>query len=59
MKLFILVAGLFTLGVSAEAQTYDLVIRHGQIIDGTGKPAYLADIAINHFKGFVFCLVKP
>ncbi len=48
MKLFILVAGLFTLGVSAEAQTYDLVIRHGQIIDGTGKPAYLADIAIIH-----------
>jgi len=27
--------------------TYDLVIRNGRVVDGTGKPAYEADIAIN------------
>ncbi|MBZ5593135.1 MAG: D-aminoacylase [Acidobacteriia bacterium] len=28
------------------AQNYDLVMRHGHIIDGTGSPWYAADIAI-------------
>ena len=28
------------------AQTFDLVIRHGQIIDGTGSPWYSADLGI-------------
>jgi dihydroorotase/N-acyl-D-amino-acid deacylase len=31
---------------SASAQQYDLVIRNGHIIDGTGSPWYGADIAI-------------
>ncbi len=26
--------------------TYDVLIRHGHILDGTGKPSYVADIAI-------------
>ena len=30
----------------AHAQTYDLVIRHGRIVDGTGNPAYFADVAV-------------
>src|ERR1700681_3486347 len=30
----------------AHAQPYDIVIRNGRIIDGTGSPWYLGDIAI-------------
>jgi N-acyl-D-amino-acid deacylase len=26
---------------------YDLVIRHGRIVDGTGNPAYFADVAVS------------
>ncbi len=28
------------------AQEYDVVIRHGRIVDGTGNPAYFADLAV-------------
>lgn len=31
---------------SLSAQTYDLVIRHGRVVDGTGNPAFFADVAI-------------
>jgi N-acyl-D-amino-acid deacylase len=31
---------------SALAQEFDLVIRGGRLIDGTGKPAYAGDIAV-------------
>jgi len=31
---------------AAPVPTYDIVIRHGQVIDGTGSPGYAADIAI-------------
>lgn len=30
--------------------TYDLIIRGGKLIDGTGKPGYLADLAIKSGK---------
>jgi N-acyl-D-amino-acid deacylase len=36
----------FCLSIAAFAQQYDLVIRHGHIIDGTGSPWYGADIGI-------------
>lgn len=29
---------------------YDLIIKGGSVIDGTGKPAYIADVAINDGK---------
>ncbi|WP_424681407.1 N-acyl-D-amino-acid deacylase family protein [Frateuria sp. YIM B11624] len=39
--------GLLGLGArAASAPSYDIVIRHGQVIDGTGAPGYRADIAI-------------
>jgi N-acyl-D-amino-acid deacylase len=31
---------------AAQATTYDLVLRNGRIVDGTGSPWYRADIAI-------------
>src|SRR5579884_3286402 len=31
-----------------QAQTYDLIIRHGRVIDGTGNPAFFADIAVTN-----------
>jgi N-acyl-D-amino-acid deacylase len=34
------------LALSASAQPYDLVIRNGHIIDGTGSPWYSGDVAI-------------
>src|ERR1700722_19630255 len=37
---------LLLLPLSVFAQNYDLVIRNGHIIDGTGSPWYAADIAI-------------
>ncbi len=30
----------------AQQQTYDLVIRNGHIIDGTGNPWFAADVGI-------------
>ena len=35
---------------TARAQTpaYDLVIRHGRIVDGTGSPWYLGDVAVRN-----------
>ena len=32
------------------AETYDLVLRHGQIIDGTGSAAYAGDVGIKDGK---------
>src|SRR5689334_19377873 len=43
MKLGLL---LLQLGVLASAQDIDLVIRGGRIVDGTGNPAYVGDVAI-------------
>ena len=32
----------------AQTPLYDLVIRHGRIVDGTGSPWYLGDIAVRN-----------
>ena len=31
---------------SARAENYDVVIRNGRVVDGTGNPAFFADVAI-------------
>jgi len=43
-----LVPGLFALllSMAAHSQPYDLVIRHGRVVDGSGNPAFFADLAI-------------
>lgn len=33
--------------ITASAPKYDLLIRNGLIIDGSGRPGYVADLAIN------------
>jgi len=45
MKYFILVACLLQL---AFAQPYDLIIRNGHVVDGTGSPWYSGDMAIQN-----------
>src|SRR5438128_3804381 len=37
---------LLCLAVSAPAADYDLVLRNGRIVDGTGSPWYRADLAV-------------
>jgi N-acyl-D-amino-acid deacylase len=45
--LVIAFAGLILLfPVSSEALQYDLIIRNGRVVDGSGRPAYRADVAI-------------
>jgi dihydroorotase-like cyclic amidohydrolase len=34
------------LASAADATAYDLVIRNGRIVDGTGNPAFFADVAV-------------
>src|SRR5688572_2954947 len=31
---------------AAQAQTYDVLLRNGRIVDGTGSPWYRGDVAI-------------
>lgn len=38
----------------AQTPAYDLVIRHGTIVDGSGLPRYDADVAINN--GFIVAI---
>jgi len=47
MRSCLLVFGLISACAMARSATYDLIIRHGRIVDGTGNPAYFADVGIN------------
>src|SRR5205085_7623982 len=33
---------------SVHSQTYDVVIRHGRRVDGSGNPAFFADVAVKN-----------
>ena len=37
----------FLLASCSQPQTFDVLIKNGQIIDGSGQPSYVGDIAIN------------
>ena len=56
MRRVVLVALLFSCAVGAQPPTYDLVLRNGRIVDGTGSPWYRADIAI---KGDTIARIAP
>jgi N-acyl-D-amino-acid deacylase len=48
---FVLAAALLAVAIAtprAQAPPYDLVIRHGRIVDGTGSPWYLGDVAVRN-----------
>jgi N-acyl-D-amino-acid deacylase len=36
----------FFMAPALPAETYDLIVRHGRIVDGTGNPAFFGDVAI-------------
>ena len=35
------------LALSVRCETYDVIIRHGRVVDGTGNPAFFADVGIS------------
>src|SRR3954470_23047853 len=48
---FVLAAASLALVIAtprAQAPAFDLVIRNGRIVDGTGSPRYLADVAVRN-----------
>lgn len=44
---FLIIAFLLTCVSSALAQQYDILIRNGRVVDGSGNPWYYADVGIN------------
>ncbi|MGH9347329.1 MAG: D-aminoacylase, partial [Vicinamibacterales bacterium] len=42
--------------VGAQAPTYDLILRGGRIVDGTGSPWYRADVAL---RGDTIARIAP
>jgi len=42
-----IVFSLLLISCSSKITTYDILIKNGQIVDGSGQPAYLGEIAIN------------
>jgi N-acyl-D-amino-acid deacylase len=43
---FFRLAAVLCLPLSATAQPYDFILRNGRVIDGTGNPAFFADVAV-------------
>ncbi|MGB8509896.1 MAG: D-aminoacylase [Pyrinomonadaceae bacterium] len=35
-----------SVAASAQATQYDFIIRNGRVVDGTGRPSYVADVAV-------------
>lgn len=47
------------LALPLVAQPYDLLIRNGRVVDGTGNPWYYADVAVKNGKVAYIGQVKP
>lgn len=50
MKLIQFFLGLWAFVAAARADVFDLVIRHGRVADGSGNPAYFADVGVKDGK---------
>lgn len=46
-NLFICAIGILVFFQCSEPVTYDVIIRNGQIIDGSGNPGFSGDVGIN------------
>ena len=46
MRLIFLLTGLFSIATLSHAQTFDLLIRNGKIMDGSGNSWYYGDIGV-------------
>jgi len=47
-RLFVLLPALLAvnLPLALQSQSYDVIIRHGRVVDGSGNPACFADVAV-------------
>lgn len=50
MKIFRASVFFIAAAISLRAETYDLIIRHGRVVDGSGNPAFFADVAVKDGK---------
>lgn len=42
----LLIFCLLSISAAIRAETFDVIIRHGRVVDGTGNPAFFADVGI-------------
>src|SRR6185295_9028778 len=46
MKSVLIAAAIFSSAFAACAEDFDVIIRHGRVVDGSGNPAFFADVGV-------------